>query len=295
MNVADEYLVRSKGRIFHYEQAAVGERFSRVAQSVRAKAAAISDDELLQLDLAAWAESTHGELAVQPPSVDIAAVETVDEGRIQVDCTGMPGISYSLMEPGGQWLRDGNRLRLIVPGSGELALLCSRTDYGETGYVADVLADRIERVYDWPHVLAADQLNEDIDRFLNSLDLSCKNIAEQVERRNAEIAGTALQELESRRQNVLASRSFLGALRVPVKKSAAAEARIPNLPAPRPKPRALATRPADAVPVVDGPTLDDFYEHVLDVIRNTTVGLERSPGRFAPRTRNGCAITSWSR
>jgi hypothetical protein len=163
-----------------------------------------------------------------------------------------------------------------------LRLVGLRVERGGTGRLVDIYPDRLERVYEWPQVRTPEELDADMAAVLTELEQGCDEIAADVRQRNDQIAATAIKLLEDRRQKILAARSFVGGLRLPVKRRDEAAARIPDLPKLKPRPRAMSQPPAaKPAPTLDGPTLDDFYRHILTVIRNTVVGLERSPGRFA--------------
>lgn len=282
MHLADDHFVSSRGRVLHYSQQAVEDRFADIASTVRQRTAALGDDQVLELDETAWSQQLAAELEVAPPWLDTGAAEAIDDGSVTVDCTNAPGISYSSSEFGRPILREGRRLRLVIPGGGELGLLASRLARGGAGRLADINGDGLERVYEWPQVRSTDELNADMESVLAEFAQGCELIAAEVRQRNAQIADLVAQTLAERRQRILAGRSFVGGLRLPVKRRDEAATRIPDLPKARPKPRAMRQAPtARPTPVVDGPTLDEFYEHILTVIRNTVVGLERSPGRFA--------------
>jgi hypothetical protein len=282
MHLADDHFIRAQGQVLHYTQQTVGERFAKIDNEVQRRVSALSDDDVLALDDAAWSRQVAGELEVTPPALDIVAAEVIDEGRVMVDCTGAPGISYSTLEFGRPVLRDGNQLRLVIPGTGELELLASRIERGGTGRLMGIHDDRLERVYEWPQVRSAEELDADMAAVLAELEHGCEQIPAQVRQRNEQIASSARSRLEERRQKILAGRSFVGGQRLPVKRRDQAATRIPDLPQAKPRPRAMPNSPpAKPTPTLDGPTLDEFYRHILTVIRNTAVGLERSPGRFA--------------
>jgi hypothetical protein len=108
-------------------------------------------------------------------------------------------------------------------------------------------------------------------------------IAGLVDRANASFEPFAREKIEERRQAILAERSFLGVLRIPV---------LPAEDAPQdfgpPPIRRLETPAREIVAPSEPPggarmrpVLGDFYEHILSLVRAVGRGLERSPGSFS--------------
>lgn len=294
MSFADDHAVRSTGLVFHHSQHAVPERFARVHENVRLAVEQLHDDDALALDPDAWARQLASDLEVQAPSVDVDRHDFISEGRVKVDCTGWPGVSYSLTEYGSSVLRDGHRFRVTVPGEGELELLQSRLNRGGTGRRVDIHRSTITRVYEWPEVLAADQLQDDVDTFLTDLQQGAAEISEQIAQRNTELVDVARRSVAERQQRIRDSRAYLGDLRLTVTRDPGADTTIPVLPQPIPGPGAADTgpgrhaRPASATTGsqlearrIHRPTLDEFYDHVVNVVGAVAVGFERSARRFA--------------
>ena len=295
MSFADDHAVTSTGHVFHHSQDAIGQRFSQVHGEVGSAVAALSDDDALSLDPEAWAERIAVELAVTAPCLDVDKHEFKGEGRIQVDCSGWPGIGFGVSE-NARIIRDGHRFRVTVTADGDLTLLQSRLGRGGTGRKADVGANALTRVYEWPQVLPSGDLQADVDDFLQELETGSAEIAEQIAARNGELAPLAAMLLSERQHKIRESRAYLGDLRLTVTRDPAADTVIPALPARVPAPgarRAATTRtpstlrqPTPASPpatsaTLDRPTLDDFYDHVVTVLGAVAIGFERSPRRFA--------------
>jgi hypothetical protein len=121
-----------------------------------------------------------------------------------------------------------------------------------------------------------------------------QEIAEQVTKRNGELAPLAAKLLADRQDEIRRSRVYLGDLRLTVSRDPAADTIIPALPKRVPGPgsttrsRRLPTASAHAAPPAEtaqpklhGPTLDEFYGHVVTVLGAVAIGFERSPGHFA--------------
>ena len=122
---------------------------------LQASAKALSDDDALALDPDVWAQEIAAASSVTAPRVDTGDHSFEQEGRIEVDCTGWPGISFSMTEIGRPAVRAGHRFRVTVPGTGALTLLKSRLARGGNGYKVDIDSTGLARVYEWPQALPA--------------------------------------------------------------------------------------------------------------------------------------------
>ena len=137
MFIEDEHFITSRGLLFG-SSTALGQRIREVDSQIASAVASLSDDEVLSLDADEWAIRVAEELMIDAPMVDVEAAEVLTLGRINVDCTGKPGISFSMTEI--QVLRPGYRFRVQVPVTGESELLVARPTAGMEPLRAD-LAD----------------------------------------------------------------------------------------------------------------------------------------------------------
>jgi hypothetical protein len=283
MSPLEDRAVVSSGRIFAYSQNAIGARFSDIHERIRQRALALPEDQLLATDPAKWAREISSELTVATPNVDTDAHEFAALERIDVNVTGWPGISFTLAEWGGA-VRPGHRFRVMVSGK-ELRLLQSRLNRGGMGWAVDIENGKLARVYQWPEVLPAAELQADVDRFLTDLQSGAHELAEEVARRNRELPSLAEGVLIQRQEEIRRSRAYLGDLRLTVTRDPAADTTIPALPPRRPRPVPSASRDAhdeqSPSPALRGPTLDAFYDHVVTVLAAVALGFERSARRFA--------------
>jgi hypothetical protein len=292
MPFADEYAVTSSGRIFDYRQEALGDLFRGIHDRIQRTADQLSDGDALAADLETWAQEIATLFAVRQLTVDIAGHELIAEGRVEVNCTNWPGISFSSTEWGRTVMRPGHRFRLTVLTEGNLHLLQSGLTRGGEGRKVDLQTNGLARVYEWPEALPAKQLQDDVDQFLQDLDSGVQEICARLSKENGDLTHVAETALDQRQQTIRRSRAYLGDLRLTVTRDPVADTVIPALPKPVPAPggrpgsrRSLpasrADIPSPAEATLSRPTLAEFYEHVVSVLGAVAVGFERSPRRFA--------------
>ncbi|MCW2980487.1 MAG: hypothetical protein JWO14_2214 [Solirubrobacterales bacterium] len=246
--------------------------------------AAASEAAVLEADPERWAAGLSDELAIEAPAFDLDAAAVEDLGEVEVDCTHMAGISYTLSEMGGPIIRKGSRFRLTVPATDGEFLFALAGPFDAEPWRGEVNVTEIVRIWDWPYEKGASSLKVEINRFKAALQAGGENARRRVDVFNAELAAEALALAETRRTDLLARREFLGDLEIPVVKreDAPGPIEMPPLRRKRTPARAVAKRaaPADPAPL-DGSQLDALYEQVLQNIRAMGKGLERAPGSYA--------------
>lgn len=280
LEAVEEYFVTSSTRLFG-NGARIGERFKHIRDAIGQAVAGTPEDEVLSADADVWARGLAEDRAVEPPRVDVEAAELIQHGPVKVNCTNVPGIQYGMNE-WGRVIRDGLRFQLNVPGEGELELLRSRLPAGGPDLLAEIEANQVVRTWDWPEVKGAPEFEQEIEGFTNTLRRGAEALAGEITRRNEELIGFAREVIEKRRADILKRRDFLGQIKMPVKRSPDPPKEFGPPPI-RPKQTpARKARSAERATTAPGqPHLDEFYDHILDVIRAEARGLERSPGSFA--------------
>ena len=219
MFIEDEHFITSS-KVLLASGTALGQRIREVDAQIASVVGSLTDDELLSLDASKWAIRVAQELTIEAPKIDIEAAELLALGRIDVDCTGKPGISYSMNEI--QVLRPGYRFRIQVPVTGESGLLVDRPSAGMEPLRADFADGFIIRSWDWPKELGTESFDRSVAAFKHTLAVGAERVAQDINEFNKFIAGRAQTALDRRRQAVLSERDFLGALKVPVKPASVA-------------------------------------------------------------------------
>jgi hypothetical protein len=165
--------------------------------------------------------------------------------------------------------------------TGESELLVARPSAGFEPFRADFADGCFLRSWDWPEVAPPDSFDRSVEAFKHMLSQGALRVAQDVEVGNASIVSSVRSALEARRDAILAERTFLESLSVPVKSApdAPKPLRAPPIRSRSTPARSLAAKPAAAVE--QGPDMAEFYEHILGLLRAVGRGMERSPGSFA--------------
>ena len=116
--------------------------------------------ESLIFDPDEWASRVARALMIDAPKVDVEAAEVLTLGRIDVDCTGKPGMSYSMTET--QVLRPGYRFLGGAGHRGEQSPCFSPV--GWDGAATRRLRRRyIVRSWDWPEVKGTESFSQSVE------------------------------------------------------------------------------------------------------------------------------------
>jgi hypothetical protein len=285
VTAVDEIFVKTgggpEGHIFVRNE--LGKWTTEVRKKVEAAIAKATDDTVLESDTDAWAEGLAAEYQFEAPAVDIEGATLRSNGRINVDCTNAPGIQYSPATEYGNVIREGYAFELRVPVSGDTHLL--DTDIpGVEQLPAKIRGTEIICEWHWPDVKGASAFERDVTTFKNQLSRGVEALASEVERTNHALLAFAIEKIEARRSAILTEREFLGGLTIPLVRDEE-EPQPFNAPPPIERLETPATKiraPAEEPPERElQPQLDEFYNHILEVIRAVGRGLERSPGSFS--------------
>jgi hypothetical protein len=120
----DEHWVEKTDRLFLGQQVVAA--FSYRKGEIDDLVVKASDDEVLEADIDQWAQGLGSDHEMQAPSVDLDAATLTKIGRVEVDCSGKPGIRMSSAELfGGIVRRPGYRFESRIPVAGDANLLRS--------------------------------------------------------------------------------------------------------------------------------------------------------------------------
>ena len=207
----DERLPAGPTELFGSDDVLAG-RFADVLAQLRGAVDATNDDAILNTDAEQWSRRLARELRIDPPRVDVAAAELELERPAALE-TGVG--SGTVDRP----IAATYHLRISIPASGEIELLCSRPSTGATRLRGDLEAGRAVRDWLWPAERGADAFDREVATFTAGVADCADRIAGEVDRFNAALPERARATIEDYRTAILSEREFAGALSLPVKRA----------------------------------------------------------------------------
>ena len=246
-----------------------------------ADAVATTDEATaLSADEAQWAENLAERVRLRPPRVEAERASWADLGPVQVDCTGMPGVTFTTSELAGPAMRDGRRLELHLPVDGDVELLRYWPDTGCAPVDAEVGEGEVRSVWEWPLVRGRDELELQAQAWIDHVARGAQRVAAQVEAHNAKLVEVALKAIADRREQLRAHDSFLAGISLPI--APRRDRPTPFTIPPVRQRRTAASELADAAPpVLRGPQLGELYDEILRNIRAIGKSFERTPATYA--------------
>lgn len=214
--------------------------------------------------------------AVEPPVLDEAGIQA-DYGSTKVDVSGR--FDYAVFDRTTPTYVTGTRLTFYVPFTGDANLFkCRPSTFNYNPPRADVRGNELEIVFERT-VSDAPNIEAEFKRELKNIKEYLEWIARDVGQFNSSLPATAKQRIEWRREKVLKDRSLVEKIGFPMRRR---EGVPQTYVAPQVK-RKIEPKlpPASAKPFSPEPTLDNAeYEHILKVISNMVLVMERSPQAF---------------
>jgi len=263
------------GQMLQYE-------VDRAQQKIETAIDSATDDEVLKAAADIWAEGLASEAEIEPPSIDFDNAKMESGGRIQVNCTNdKAGITMTSTELYGSLVRPGYKFTYRAPVSGNTRLLYTKV-FGSGPVWAKADNAEVRREWTWPDELGTEAFQNEVNTFTAELKRGVEALASRIAEINREFAVFAKRKIDERRTAVLKEREFLGGLTIPVTAAADAPKDFgppPIVPVETPAQR-IDTK-ADPAEAVREPQLDEFYDHILSLIRTMGRSLERTPGTFA--------------
>ncbi|MDE2740597.1 MAG: hypothetical protein OXI58_03360 [Gemmatimonadota bacterium] len=201
----------------------------------------------------------------------------IDYGDAKIDISQSAG--YVIWDRSRPLYVTGTRITFYIPFSGNSALLkLQPSTYSLNPPRADVADSEIVMVYERTNPEAMkieDEFKSEIERLRNYL----KWIRQDVTAFNSLVREKASQGIKSRREKILKDRELVEKIGFPIRR----RQDTPNTYiAPQVK-RAITPKlpPASTEPYKPEPTLDiQNYEHILSVVSNMVMVMERSPRAF---------------
>ncbi|MDE0200606.1 MAG: hypothetical protein OXK78_20530 [Caldilineaceae bacterium] len=208
----------------------------------------------------------------------------MDESGIQVDyCDTQIDVSrrveYAVFGQGGPTHVTGTRITFFVPFSGDPELFKYRPSTFSLSHLQGVVrGNELEFVYDRT-AQEAPNIRSEFERELQSVQMHLSRIDDQVEQFNSTIRPKVSQQIGARREKLLQDRGIIEGLGFPLRRRSGVPATYAS---PEVKRRIVPQLPPFSTkPYRPEPTLAmDEYEHILSVISNMVMVMERSPSAF---------------
>ncbi len=187
-----------------------------------------------------------------------------------------------------RWIRDrsrpayipGTEIEYSIPFEGDGRIFeLQPTRYTLNPTRGHVVANEL-RIYIRGIDLTAEVIREDFEKALKKVESQLQTLRADTSKLNSQLPALARNSVESRRQKLLSDRNLVSSLGYNIRKReedtrtfVAPEIRRKVTPAPP---------PASTKPFEPEPTLAiDEYDHILEVINNMVLVIERSPSAFA--------------
>lgn len=213
---------------------------------------------------------------VEPLVIDESGIQ-VDYGDTQIDVSRR--VEYAGFGRSEPIHVTGTRITFFVPFSGDPELFKYRpSTFILISLRGVVRANELVFVYDRTTQEALN-IKSEFDRELQSVQQHLSWISDQVEQFNSTIRPKVSQQIGARREKLLQDRGIVEGLGFPLKR----RSRVPaTYASPEVKRRIVPQLPpVSTTPYRPEPTLAmDEYEHILSVISNMVMVMERSPSAF---------------
>ena len=202
----------------------------------------------------------------------------VDQHEIQIDISRDPSrLVYDRSRPA---YVTGTEIEYTVPFDGDRNVFevrpTTRTLNPPRGYVA--IGEL--RIYIRGIDLAPDAVKKEFNKTLSQIESHLQTLTNDTSKLNAQLPSIARNSIESRREKLLSDRNLVSSLGYNIKQR---EGITRTYVAPDVRRKVTpALPPASSKPYKPEPDLPiDKYEHILEVIHNMALVIERSPAAFA--------------
>ena len=213
---------------------------------------------------------------IVPLAIDESAI-TVDYGDAQIDVSHR--IEYAVFDRSRPAYVTGTRITFFVPFAGDPELFkCRPSTFSLSPPRGVVRNKELVFVYDRT-IQDVPNIRTEFEREYQSVKQYLSQITDQVEAFNSTIRPKVSQQIGRRREKLLQDRGIVEGLGFPLKRRSGVPATYTS---PEVKRRILPQFPPLSMkPYRPEPTLDlNEYEHILSVISNMVMVMERSPSAF---------------
>ena len=213
---------------------------------------------------------------IEPPVIQRSGIQA-DYGDAKIDVSRR--FEYAVFDRNVPAYVTGTRISFFVPFSGDPELFrCRPSTFSLNPPRGAVRGNELVFVYDRTTQDVAN-VGTELERELQSVQQHLDRIADQVEQFNSTVLSNASQGIGARREKLLQDRGIIEGLGFPLKRRSGAPMTYAS---PEVKRRIVPQLPpVSTKPYQPEPTLAmDEYEHILSVISNMVMVMERSPSAF---------------
>ena len=254
----------------------LGSVLEQQGQKLSNEVASLGEDQVLNTSPDDLCNYIVDKYTVEAPQIDESSINA-DYGDAQVDISQR--IEYNVFDRSRPRYITGTRLTFYVPFTGDPQLFkCKPSTFNFNPPRATVRSNELVLIYD--------RTTQDAPAIENEFERDRKNlkdhlgwIARDVQQFNSTIQGKASQHINARREKLLQDRGLVERLGFPLRRRDG----VPTtFVAPEVKRRIVPQLPlASTEPFKPEPTLGmDDYEHILSVLSNMVIVMERSPKAF---------------
>lgn len=236
----------------------------------------LSEDRLLNTPVDDLCKYFVEKYNIEPVEINEAGIQA-DYGDAKVDVSHR--FEYAVLDRNQPTYVTGTKFTFYLPFSGDPNLFkCRPATFNYNPPRADIRENEILMIYERT-VSEADKIQAEFKRDLENLQNYLGWIKRDLSPFNTAIMGKAKQRIEARRQKLLKDRGLAEKIGFPLRRR---EGASQTYTAPQVKRKIIPKLPpASIIPFAPEPTLAmDEYEHILSVISNMVLVMERSPQAF---------------
>ena len=247
-----------------------------ISQTMYGEIASLSEEQVLNTssdDLSNYFVEKH---RIEPAAIDESGI-TQERSDSEIEVSGR--IDFGVLDRNSPAFVPGTRITLFVPFSGDSLLFrCAPSTFSLGTPRGEVRSRELVLIYDWiaPDIPGA---KREIERDLQQIKTHLSRIETQVNEFNSTLRQKADQEIAARREKLLRDRGVVESLGFPLRRRSGVPMTYAT---PDIKRRIVPRLPSiSAQPYTPEPTLDMAeYEHILSIIANMVLVMERSPRAF---------------
>jgi hypothetical protein len=246
-------------------------------QAIQKEVDATDDDRLLNTSVDDMVTYLLDKYRIDPITLDESAI-SVDQAETEIDVSGDQG--RFIRDRSQPFYIKGTSNKFFVPFSGDQSLFkCRPSTFTHSPPVATIEGGELVLTYNTTEH-NAEGIRSRFDRDLQEIKRYLEWIAKDVQSHSSSLGNRIRQTVESRREKILANRGLASSLGFPMRERSGVSKTysVPNVRRKPPiRPPAATTKPYKPEPALD----EKEYEHILLVIDNMVLVMERSPHAFA--------------